>query len=430
MMASGTDGVGCMTNVDVDVIEVEVIDAADVEVLDESAALALFGGREVQVAERDDNALRPGFHDLRREWDKAFEAWLGDVATSPSTEKAYRVAWDDLWAFVLALDPAGDPPRVTEYWQISHRHIRAWTVDLETRPLDPRRVVTLKRRGRKRRRGYAPGTIQQRLAAISSFYSYAEFNWPVMLPNGAEISLTLVSQMTLNPVRVIKRRGGGAGENAKEQAYLSLEQLRAFLGAIPRTTTQGLRDRALFLFYVMTGARNTEARTLTWGDFRERGGRMFWYWRGKGRGRKSTKEQWKELPPEVWDAVVLYLKAAGRWGQLEEDDPIFTALTDRAGNLPHVSAEFWDPHSDPLTAREVNRLVKKYAERAGLDPDDVHVHTLRHSAAMLMDEAGADVDEIRRFLNHENLNTTQLYLHKMKGQRNVHAGKMAELLRL
>jgi site-specific recombinase XerD len=67
---------------------------------------------------------------------------------------------------------------------------------------------------------------------------------------------------------------------------------------------------------------------------------------------------------------------------------------------------------------------------AGLDAEEVHVHTLRHSAAMLMDEAGADLDEIRRFLNHESLNTTQTYMHKMKGQRNVHAGKMAELLGL
>jgi integrase/recombinase XerC len=157
---------------------------------------------------------------------------------------------------------------------------------------------------------------------------------------------------------------------------------------------------------------------------------MFWHWKGKGRGRKDSKEAWKELPPECWEAIRRYLKAAGRWDAMEPESAVFTALSERAANLPTISNELWDPHAKPLSAREVNRLVKKYARRAGLDPNDVHVHTLRHSAAMLMDEAGADVEEIRKFLNHESLNTTQTYMHKMKGQRNVHAGKMAELLGL
>jgi site-specific recombinase XerD len=98
--------------------------------------------------------------------------------------------------------------------------------------------------------------------------------------------------------------------------------------------------------------------------------------------------------------------------------------------LPTVDAEAWSPYSQPLSAREVNRRLKMHAARAGLESRDIHVHTLRHSAAMLMDEAGADLAEIMKFLNHESLATTQRYIHKMRGQRNVHAAKMAELLNL
>jgi integrase len=297
--------------------------------------------------------------------------------------------------------------------------------DLATRPLDPRRVKTLQKQGRKRTCGYAKSTINQYLAAISSFYRYAECHGTVRLPDGREVELTRLSGIRLNPVDLIEQRGA-AGAPQRERVYLSLEQLRHFLSAIPRHTTLGLRDRALLLFYVMTGGRNSEVRTLRWGDLRERGGHIFWRQRGRGK----EPEAWKALPPECWEALQHYLKAARRWDDLQEGDYLFTALTERAAHLPTVSEGRWEPHAHPLSINEVTRIVKRYAKRAGLDPKEVHVRSLRHSAAMLMDEVGADPEEIRDFLNHENLDTTRRYLHEMRGQRNVHAAKMAEALRL
>lgn len=403
-----------------------VVEVVDGEVIESEAALALFAPALRQEQRRMTAAGPLGILDLRRQWQECFDAWLRDTATSTKTLNAYTRAWTDLLVFCAT--PSGEVQPVSEYWDITHRHIRAWMEDLATRDIDRRRVKALENQERPRAKGYAAGTISQYLAAVSSFYSYAERNWPVMLPDGREVALALLSGITLNPVRVIKRRTVG-GATKREQAYLSPLQLRSFLSAIPSTTPGGLRDRALFMFYIMTGARNSEVRCLQWGDFQERGGRMFWHWKGKGRGRRDSKDAWKDLPSECWDAVKVYLQAVGRWGQLSDEDAIFTAVSHNAVNLPTVG-ELFDPFGQPLTDREVNRLVKMYAAKAGLDPNDVHVHTLRHSAAMLMDEAGAGLEDIRRFLNHENLNTTQMYLHKMKGERNVFAGKMAELLRL
>jgi len=400
------------------------------EVIIESAedtSLALFG-TPVRV-DRSPALPMLSVLDLRREWQQCFERWMLDTATSEKTLKAYSRAWEDLLLFCEAIPSQHDLKPVSDFWNISHRYIRAWMDDLATRPLDARRVKTLRRRGHERTHGYAKATIGQYLAAVSSFFSYVEHNWPVTLPDGREVTLLSLSGIMLNPVRVIKRRLT-AGAQKREQAYLTALQLRRFLRAIPQTTALGLRDRALFMLYIMTGGRNSEVRTLQWQDFQERGERMFWHWRGKGRGRKDSKDLWKELPPECWAAIKIYLQAAGRWDNLQAENYVFTALGNSAANLPGVSALQWDPHAQPLTSREVNRLVKKYAARAELDPEDVHVHTLRHSAAMLMDQAGADPEEIRKFLNHESLNTTQGYLHKMKGERNVHAGQMAELLGL
>jgi integrase len=423
-----TDGRG-EREVEVQVDEAEAIEVLEGEVVDEDAVLALFG--EQARTDYSPAMPMPDFLDLKREWMRAWDQWLDDSANSPKTVRLYRRAWKDLLNHVGNLPASPDPNearRATEFWEITHRHIRSWMDSLESRPLDPRRVEALRRRGSERRCGYANSTINAFMAAISSFYSYAEQNWPVMLPSGKEVPLTWVSGVAMNPVKVVKRKPSGARK--REQPYLSLVQIRRLLAAIPQDTAAGQRDRALFTFYIMTGARNTEARTLTWGDLDERGGRYFWYWRGKGRGRNPDKQTWKELAPECYTRIVQYLKAVGRWASMSDEDYIFTAVSDAAANLPTVSADAWDPHAQPLSAREVNRRLKGYAERAGLDPLEIHVHTLRHSAAMLMDEAGADLMDIMRFLNHENVSTTQIYMEHMKGQKNVHMGKMAELLHL
>ena len=78
----------------------------------------------------------------------------------------------------------------------------------------------------------------------------------------------------------------------------------------------------------------------------------------------------------------------------------------------------------------INKLVKRYAYRAGLDPRRITVHTLRHTAAMLRKQAGEDVEAISRFLNHSNLSITQIYLHQVEGATDTGWQKVEALLGL
>ncbi len=295
-------------------------------------------------------------------------------------------------------------------------HIHAWVYDMETRDLDPRRVATLTQRGQMRPRGYATATINQRLAGISSFYAYAERDYSVVLPDEREINLLFLSQMPSNPVRGVRRRD--TDQHTAEHPYLNLVQLRQFFNAIPSSTAQGARDRALLMFYVMTGARNSQVRTLTWKDFEERDGRIFWRCRDVECHNTPDPAEWKELPPECWAAIECYLKAVGRWTTMEANTPIFTAMTMRARNLPGVDPEQWDPYRQPLTAREVNRLVKAYAVRAGLDGIEICTDTLRRSAVVLMESVGASAEDLRNFLNHRTKHATRIYLEKLGGGDN------------
>ncbi len=73
-----------------------------------------------------------------------------------------------------------------------------------------------------------------------------------------------------------------------------------------------------------------------------------------------------------------------------------------------------------LTPRSVQRIVKKYALKAGIIKN-VHPHTLRHSFATDLLQGGADIRSVQAMLGHANITTTQIYTHVTnKGLKEVH----------
>ncbi len=350
--------------------------------------ITLFGDVQI-ITEAERRGAGPGAYvfDRMRAWAEAFGLWL-DSRRSKNTRRAYERAWREFLGF------SGKDP-----WIITRTDVAIWVDALH-------------------RQGLSKCTVAQYVAAISSFYEYARDEYEVRMPDGRVVSLHDSNPAASKSLRPQVKAYGKA-------TYLASDEARALLQAIKRTTVQGLRDYALFLTYLATGRRNSEVRNLRWGDFEDSGGRLYYRWSGKGK-----EDQRYEMPLRVWEAIKAWLKAAGRLETMQEEDYIFTALSDLAGRLPTVQAERWDPFAQPLSMRQVGALLKKYARKAGLDAKKIHVHTLRHTAAMLRKEAGDDVEKICAFLGHSGIAVTQIYLHTVEGQKDTSWSTVEALLGL
>src|SRR5262249_27120396 len=83
----------------------------------------------------------------------------------------------------------------------------------------------------------------------------------------------------------------------------------------------------------------------------------------------------------------------------------------------HRPELFLNAKGGPLTRAGAFLILRRLAEKAGLDPTRVHPHILRHSFATHLLEGGADLRSVQEMLGHADLSTTELYTHVSDSRR-------------
>jgi len=129
------------------------------------------------------------------------------------------------------------------------------------------------------------------------------------------------------------------------------------------------------------------------------------------------------LPEREVDILSSVVKVRGK-GKKERLCPLggpasraFRAMLDvrdmfwmQLGKGGKPSALFLNKNGGRLTPRSIERMMKKYAPVAGLNPN-ITPHVLRHSFATHMLDNGADLRSVQELLGHASLSTTQIYTH-------------------
>ena len=271
---------------------------------------------------------------------------------SPATIAAYRDTYRMLLGFISNRRKLA--PATLDFADLDAPTIAAFLTHLETE------------------RHNSTRSRNARLAAIHSLFRFAALQHPE--------HADLIARVLAIPQKRFERT---------ILTFLTKEEIEAILAVPDRDTWIGRRDHALLTLAVQTGLRVAELTSLRRQDLTLTTGPHV-RCRGKGRKQRATP---------LTAGTVTTLREWMKAHNAQPDSPLFPTR-----------------HGTPLSTDAVERLVKKYATAAAtrcpsLATRRVTPHTLRHSAAMFLREAGVDISVIALWLGHESITSTQIYMH-------------------
>jgi integrase/recombinase XerD len=218
----------------------------------------------------------------------------------------------------------------------------------------------------------SPSTCNQRLAAVSSFFSWVQTQDPARMACCQDI-LQIPSSKHDQPAI----------------AHMTVEQTRHLLALPNRCARQGRRDATLLATLYDTAARVQELADLRVRDIRLKGPTMAAL---TGKGRKI-----RHVPIDANTAALLaaYLAERHLDSPGHDDRPVF-----------------FNQHHAKLSRGGIAWILRKYQTQSA-DPTltdmQLSPHVLRHSRAMHLYDAGVPLPYIRDILGHVDLSTTEIY---------------------
>ena len=227
-------------------------------------------------------------------------------------------------------------------------------------------------------RGNSKSSVARKLATLRSFMKY----------------LSAQGAIRTNPAKIV----ASPRQEKRLPDFMMQDAVVQLIEAPDSSTAIGRRDRAILELLYATGVRVSELVGLDLGDIELGEGLL----RVLGKGRK---ERIVPFGRKAHDALEDYFSARGELAVARN-----RSRRPRSGIRQDAEAVFLNARGGRLTARSVGNITDRYvglvAQRL-----KVHPHTMRHTFATHMLNAGADLRAIQELLGHESLSTTQKYTH-------------------
>lgn len=266
---------------------------------------------------------------------------------SPHTLSAYRLDLRQFLQFLLLSEPS------LTVSSINHLTIREFLAYLQVRKCSRR-------------------TTSRKLSSLRSFFAF--------LSRRGYISSDPTSG--LRTPRIERRL----------PKFLDLDQVVRLVEAPSKDTPLGLRDRAILEMLYSTGMRVSELVDSNLAQVDFIGGVL--KVRGKGR-----KERLLPIGERALEALTKYLE--------KRDALLKKRKKDIAQDETALFLNKWGGRMKRLA---VMRMIKKYIKKVSAELN-ISPHTMRHTFATHLLDAGADLRVIQELLGHADLSTTQIYTH-------------------
>lgn len=371
-------------------------------------------------------------------WQEQQSLWLQQLP-SEHTRRAYTLSVSEFRAYLFQRFA------IRHLWFVEPQHAIAWIEFMrqvgnalldDPQPLSDR-------------------TVNLRLAALSSFFEH--MTQANKLIHGDQVGLFVSADgfPRQNPfrskrVKRIKVQAYGNSNPVPEQAVKWM--IRQLAEQKDKTLAQR-RDYALLMTFAFTGYRADSVLRMKWGDFRPRsdGEGITHDWHGK-----RNKEKRKSFSSRVWNAILAYLEADGRYqpGHVTPDDEmVIWQATKRHGNRnlaiqrfvnkgherveAEVLADQYMAEQDPnkpisqstandILRRHLRRYFTAELRRDGMNAKDAreearrmagtyHLHSMRHRYANTLDQKlDGDIRLVSEMLDHSSIETTRTYLESIR----------------
>lgn len=192
-----------------------------------------------------------------------------------------------------------------------------------------------------------------------------------------------------------------AKQEQREVSFLDDDDLKRFLNAPEGTNLNDMRDKAILETLFSTGLRVSELCSLNRDEIDVNRGEIT----VRGKGGKVRLVFLSNIAKEKLND---FLKK-----RVDIDNALFIRVP--------KNEKFGKQENLRLSTRSIQRIIKKYAIKAGIVGKKVSPHTIRHSLATDLLRNGADIRSVQALLGHSSVTTTQIYTHVTDDQlREVH----------